>query len=140
MPATTTTIDNLPKTETRFLNRPLFVSGLILFGGTYAASAIVAGTSDRPEDEKLYYPVAGPWMNLADRDCNTRPCANESLDTALLIASGIGQGLGALGVVTSLFVPEKTTRNWYLIGNSEWQVAPTNMGRYGYGVGAAGRF
>lgn len=112
----------------------------MVLGGSYAASAIVAGTSDRPEDDKLYYPVVGPWMDLADRDCSARPCDNKTLDTALLIAAGVGQGLGALAVVTSLFVPEKVTRNWYLIGNSEWRVTPANVGRDGYGLGASGRF
>lgn len=39
---------------------------------------------------------------------------------------------GALGLLTNLFIPEKTTRHWYLIGNDRMtlmpQVAPLMTG------------
>jgi hypothetical protein len=134
-------VEDLPTTETKSaINRPLMTTGIILLGGSYAASAVAAYTSERSEDQKnLYYPVAGPWMDLANRDCNARPCSNEGLDKALLIADGVAQGLGAIGVVTSLFIPEKTTRHWYLIGDDDLHGGPTRVGT-GYGLGAAGRF
>jgi hypothetical protein len=120
-------------------NRPLLITGLVLLGGTYGASAIVAGTSNRPEDEKLFYPVVGPWMDLYDRDCNLNPCSNKTLNQALLVGDGIVQGLGALGLVLSFIVPEKTTRSWYLIGSDTWRLTP-QVGRYMTGLGAVGRF
>jgi hypothetical protein len=130
-------------TRSVFPNRPLLATGLVLLAGSYGASVIVGGTADREDDKKLVYPVAGPWMDLANRvDCNTTAggCDNEDLYKGLLIANGIVQGLGALGVVTSLFVPEKVTRRWYLIGQGSTHIGPTNVGRSGFGLGAYGTF
>jgi hypothetical protein len=130
MPATTTpavaptasssptTIEQEPTTETKSpINRPLLLTSFLLLGGTYAASAIDAAESGRPSDHKyLYYPVVGPWLDLANRNCEARPCGGETGNKALLILDGVGQGLGALGMITSLFIPEKTTKNWKLRG------------------------
>jgi len=139
-PTPMSTLD-LPVTETSSpINRPLMTTSLIVLGGSYGASAIVAYASSRPEDQKnLYYPVAGPWMDLANRDCNSRPCNNETLNKVLLIADGAGQGLAALGVLSSFFLPEKSTRHWYLLGNNDVHWAPSSVGS-GYGLAAAGRF
>lgn len=135
------TIDTTTE-EKKFLNRPLFFTGLTLFGGAYAASTVVAATNDRPSDDKLYYPVVGPWMDLADRGCSTRGCpGGEGINTALLIGDGVAQGLGALGIVTSLIVPEKTTKNWWLLGNvGPVKVSPGRVGRTGTGVSVGGTF
>jgi len=123
-------------------NRPLLVTGLVLLGGSYGASAVAAGVSDRASDDKLYYPVAGPWMALKDRDCSADPCSRETLGTALLIGSGVVQGIGALSMVLSLMVPQKTTHTWYLIGNEHQEnltVAPLMAGDQ-IGALAIGRF
>lgn len=120
-------------------NRPLLITGSILLGGSYGASAIVGGLSDRSADEKLFYPVVGPWMDLADRGCDERACSNERLNEVLLIGSGVGQGLGALGILLSVIIPEKTTRNWYLVGNNDLVVAP-RLGTDMTGLSAFGRF
>ncbi len=132
---------DLPTTETSSpVNRPLLVTSVLVLGGTYGASAIAGFASSRPEDQhNLYYPVAGPSMDLANRDCASRPCNNEPLNKVLLIADGVGQGLAALGVVSSFFLPERTTRHWYLLGNSEVRWAPASVGT-GYGLAAVGRF
>jgi hypothetical protein len=112
---------------------------VVLLGGSYGASAIVAATSDRAADEKLYYPVAGPWMDLNDRNCDVNACPNRTTDTILLIGDGILQGLGALTLVVSLFVPEKTTRHWYLIGQKGLTLAP-RVGTSMAGLAATGNF
>lgn len=126
--------------STSWVNRPLLVTGGILLVGSYVPMAAIAYTSDRPADQtNLYYPVVGPWMNLADRQCDIRSCNNEGLNKALLIADGIGQGLGALAVVTSFFLPNSKTKNWYLIGDDKTHAGPTRVGT-GYGLGAAGHF
>jgi hypothetical protein len=100
-------------------NKPLLVTGLVVLGGSYGASAIAAGMSDRESEDKLYYPVVGPWLALHDRDCNADPCNKKTLNTTLLIGSGVLQGVGALSLLMSLFIPEKTTHSWYLIGDEE---------------------
>jgi len=137
-------VEDVPTEETTSpVNRPLLTTGAVILGGTYAASAIDAAASGRPEDHKyLYYPVVGPWMDLANRNCGATPCgngSNETLNKALLIADGIGQGIGLVGMVASLFIPETTTRHWVLIGNDKVQAGPTMVGT-GYGLGAVGRF
>jgi len=127
-------------TRTTFLNRPLFLTGLILFAGSYGASAAVGATTDRADDKKLIYPVAGPWMDLTNRDCGGQACEQSDTHKALLIGSGVVQGLGALGLVMSLVIPEKTTRRWYLIGSEGTHIGPTLVGRSAYGLGAYGSF
>ncbi len=133
---------DLPAPDTTsWVNRPLLVTGAIVLVASYVPAASVAFTSDRPADQtNLYYPVVGPWMNLADRQCGDRPCDNEGLTKTLLVADGIAQGLGALAVVSSLFLPGKTTRHWYLIGDDKTHAGPTRVGVAGYGFGASGTF
>jgi hypothetical protein len=126
-------------TTTTFPNRPLLITGLVLLGGSYGASAIVAATSDRKADDKLYYPVAGPWMDLNDRNCDVNACPNKTTDKILLIGDGVLQGLGALTLVMSLFIPEKTTRHWYLIGHEGLTLTP-QVGRSVTGLAAVGSF
>jgi hypothetical protein len=120
-------------------NRPLLVTGVLLLGLSYAPAAVVAATSDREADEKLYYPVAGPWLDLNHRGCAANPCDNNDLNRGLLVADGIVQGAGALGVLLSLVLPEKTTRHWYLIGNRDVVVAPQVAGSL-VGLRAVGQF
>jgi len=91
-----------------------------------------AAVSDRGDD-KLYIPVAGPWLTLARGPSETRS------EKALLGADGAVQGLGALMLATSFFIPERTTKNWYLIGSNDLRVAPS-AGHGNYGLAAAGRF
>jgi hypothetical protein len=128
----TTTSRTLP-------NRPLIITGAIVLGGSYGASAIVAATSEREADQKLYYPVVGPWMDLADRGCDANPCSRNTLNQALLIGDGVLQGLGAVSILLSVMIPETKTRHWYLIGNQELVVAP-QVGNRLTGLVAAGRF
>lgn len=123
------------------INRPLLVTSFLLFGGTYGASAIDAATSGREADRNnLYYPVVGPWMDYGNRCDGAHPCnSNETGYRTLLILDGVGQGLGAIGMITSLFVPESSTRHWLVIGGTDFYAAPSPVGT-GYGVGAAGAF
>ncbi|HEY5955063.1 MAG TPA: hypothetical protein VIV60_00870 [Polyangiaceae bacterium] len=114
---TSTTRSTLP-------NRPLLITGALILGASYGASAVVAATSDRSADEKLYYPVVGPWMDLDDRNCDVNHCNNKRLNQGLLIGDGIVQGIGALSLLMGLFIPEKTTRHWYLIGQNSVLVLP----------------
>jgi hypothetical protein len=121
-------------TQRTLPNRPLLATGSVLFVGSYVPSVIGAAISDRSEDDKLYIPVAGPWMTL------TRGEEESGGEKALLVASGAVQGVGALMMLSSFVIPERTTRNWYLIGrNDKLQLGPTQM-RAGFGLGGAGRF
>jgi hypothetical protein len=89
----------------------------------------------KDRDKNLYIPLAGPWMDMNDGHQSTA-------EKTLLSLSGVIQALGAAGFVSSFFVPEKRTRNWYLIGGGRRQalsISP-NMGRASYGISAFGRF
>jgi hypothetical protein len=127
--------------STTYVNRPLLVTGLVLFGGTYAASAGVAAESARPSDKpNLYYPIVGPWLDLAQRNCTaTSPCSGEAGNKALLVLDGVGQGVGVIGIITSFFVPEKKSRHWFFIGNEKLHATPSTIGS-GYGATASGTF
>jgi len=121
-------------TRTTRPNRPLLATSSVLFLAAYVPTVITQAAKDR--NNNLYIPIAGPWMDLADHHQSTA-------EKTLLSLSGVLQGLGALGVVSSFFVPEKRTRNWYLIGGgarrASFSVSP-QVGRAMYGVGANGRF
>ena len=136
---------DLPTTEkVSPVNRPLLITGTLVLAGTWGTSIGFAYGSNRAEDQKyLYYPVAGPWLDLGNRDCNARSCNHEDLNKGLLIADGIGQGLGVLAIFTSLFLPEKTTKRWFLVGSAQSDksvlASPMRVGS-GYGLGALGRF
>jgi hypothetical protein len=105
-------------------NRPLLITGAVLFVGSYGASAIVAAASDRKADEKLYYPVVGPWLDLKNRDCEVNDCGSDGFNKALLIADGAVQGIGAISMLLGLVLPESEKKPWYLIGTENVVVAP----------------
>jgi hypothetical protein len=94
-------------------NRELLHSGIFALGVPYVASVIVAASSDRPEDKNLYIPVAGPWMDFANRSgCGHEgesSCDTETAYKVLLIGNGILQGVGALEIVGSFIFPETRT-------------------------------
>jgi hypothetical protein len=91
-------------------NRGLIVSGAVLLGATYSVSTLVGFTSSEPADRALLVPVAGPWMDLADRPgCsdNNQGCNGETAARVLLVADGVGQALGALNMVGGFVFPAK---------------------------------
>ena len=117
----------------------MLVTGVVLLGGTYAASAIVGAASSREADDKLFLPVVGPWLDLKKRNCPVdASCSNDTLNEALLIGDGALQGLGALSMVLSLVIPESTKKPWYLIGDEKLSVSP-QVGRVS-GLTASGQF
>lgn len=133
------TVDRLP-------NSDMLSTGTGLFIISYGGSAVAGALSDRPEDKKLFIPVAGPWMDLAGRSCTeAMPCGpNEDISRALIVTSGIVQGIGALLTLGSLVIPESTTTvhaNVRPVSTSAPEVRVTPLSfRAGVGVGAVGRF
>jgi hypothetical protein len=106
---------------------------VVLFAGTYVASDIVAAESSNAYDRpNLYYPLAGPWIDLVQRN-------GPAGDKVLLAFDGVGQALGTLAIVTSLLLPESTHRNWFFVGSDKLRVLPTSVAS-GYGMTAVGRF
>ena len=96
-------------TESGGPSRSMMVSGLVTFSAVYIPSIIVAATSDRSADQRLYIPFAGPWMALPNRgDCGpdtARSCNAETTYKVLLVADGVIQALGAVLFIRSFFTP-----------------------------------
>ncbi len=126
-------------------NLPIVTAGLISFVGAYGASIAVAAANSSSADNNLYIPVAGPWLDLQNRPgCggpNEPSCSREDGSKALLVVSGIFQGLGVLTVALGLVVPEK--RHTIVSAKAERpsvHVFPAQVSRDGYGLAAAGKF
>jgi hypothetical protein len=100
------------ETYTDTWNAPLFTSGALVFLGSYGASVVVAATSeddtiDRGND-RLYVPVAGPWLALNERpDCpvERESCDMETTKKVLLVADGVLQAGGVVAMVAGLLSP-----------------------------------
>ena len=134
-------------------NRALISTGLVTFGLSYVPAVIVAGTSPQAADNHLYIPVAGPWMDLADRpacgapaptegDMNVPssiPCDAETTNKVLLGVDGVFQGIGALTTLVGLLSPEREEEP-VTTGKPTVHVTPARMGVGGYGIAAFGNF
>lgn len=121
-------------------NRPLMVTGASMLVGAYVTSVLVGAANNNDADRKLYIPVVGPWLDLGDRQCDTRECKGEDWSKAALIASGVLQGAGTILAVSSVFMPEKVHRTRIAGATIDWKVAPSSMGTRGGGLAAVGRF
>jgi hypothetical protein len=88
------------------------VGGLVLLALSYGPSAYVGAQASQDYDRVLAIPVAGPWMDLAQRPACIEPtlpikppvdpCTFENLARGLLITSGAIQGLGTILTVVGL--------------------------------------
>jgi hypothetical protein len=134
-------------------NRALVVTGVVALMGAYVPSVIIGAESLHSTDRHLYVPVAGPWLDLADRPgcgAGSIGCSRETTNKVLLIASGALQGIGALALLASFVFPE---RDGYLTSaernaptraaardKPSVHVTPAEFGSNGYGVAAFGGF
>jgi hypothetical protein len=123
-------------------NRAMLHTGLFTFGVPYVVSVIVAAESDHQGDKNLYIPVAGPWMDFAQRgDCGNagqNTCDTETGYKVLLVVDGIFQGVGALDIVGSFLFPE--TRTVATAPERKIAITPGYVGRGAYGLVAVGAF
>ncbi len=113
-------------------NAPVFATGALVFAGSYGASAIVAATSDHPGADRLYVPVAGPWLALNDwGDCpiENPNCDENTTEKVLLVADGVFQAAGVITMVTGLLSPtthtvyQRTAKN-----EKSFKIRPTSNG------------
>jgi hypothetical protein len=123
------------------LNTGAFATGAVVFGGTYLASIIVAGESNTYGDQRLYVPLVGPWLDLYDRsNCpisETR-CDNATSAKVLLIADGVFQAAGVLGMLDGVLDPTHH-RSVIMTSKRDVHIIPTVNGDGG-GLAAIGRF
>lgn len=132
-------------------NTVMFRSGIGTMIVSYVPAVVVAGFSDVSADKRLYIPVAGPWLDFAERDCPN--CRHETFNRVMLVTDGIFQGLGALDIVGSFFVHEEATyvatpefkplvarRPERPLSLASLRIGVTPLGRNGYGMAALGKF
>ena len=130
-------------------DRTLLRTGVWTLGLSYVPALVVATQSDVPADRYLYAPVAGPWLDLSERDCSS--CKHETMNKVLLVTDGIIQGIGSLEIIGSfLFIerasattagyqPPKTASDAKSNSRFRLRFAPRRMAG-GYGVAAVGSF
>jgi hypothetical protein len=135
-------------------NPTLLGSGVSTLVVGYAPAVVIGIVSDHKGDNKLFIPVAGPWLNLGTRGCSGatlsssnepfqvsdgKSCGTSGIERAALITDGVVQGIGALEILSSLFVPQRRS---IVVGSegSSFSVSPTSFGGHGAGAVAAGRF
>lgn len=133
-PARTVVIDRDPETETvrDSWNAPVFVTGALVFAGSYGASAVVASTSEHPGADRLYVPVVGPWLALNDwGDCPIEQprCDENTTEKVLLVADGVFQAAGVITMLTGLLSPsEHTVVRTRTADTTKTRLTPTRNG------------
>lgn len=139
-----------PQYETVYdnYNAAMFTTGALVFGASYGASVVAAAAASDDNRERgfdrLYIPVAGPWLALNDRgDCpiTSSACDRETTTKILLIADGVFQGAGVLAMVGGILEPSShrvQVRSTKL--DTKVRVTPATVGKNGSGVAVFGRF
>ena len=137
----------LPEYETIYdaYNKPVFTAGALVFLGSYGASVISAAAAGSDEKERgidrLYIPVAGPWLALAKRgDCPspTGECDWDTTKKVLLVVDGVFQAGGMIGMIHGVLQPSSRR---VVTRTSAVQVTPTVVGQSaGAGLAVFGSF
>lgn len=121
-------------------NVPLITTGLLTFGLSYVPALVVAGESSQDADHNLYIPIAGPWLDIANRPgCGAGgpSCTTETTDKVLIGVDGVFQGVGAVMTVLGLLTPETHEVTAAKLEKPTIHISPTSVGT-GYGLGAVG--
>ena len=121
-------------------NRPMLVTGVVMFAAPYIAGDIVAAQSNLDADKRNFIPVAGPWLDLGQRPCTfgSACTTTDNVGSALLIGSGVAQAAGVVLALASFAVPEHTTEK-VQPASASVHVLPVSFAGGG-GVGALGTF
>jgi hypothetical protein len=133
------------RTEYLRPNQQLLTAGGLTFLGAYVPSFVVAATSDHDKDKWLYLPVAGPFVDLATRDCDnniqTATCGTTAWERGALIASGAVQTVGVAMIVGSFFSNTRklTTTTGAVDKPTLVSITPTTVG-HAPGLMAVGTF
>ena len=136
LPSIAAAQDEQPVPEKRYTpNRPLLVAGVATFLGAYGTGVVVAAESKLDADKRLYIPVAGMWLDVANRPC-TSCTTGDTVATISFVAGGVAQVAGLALVGASFVFPEKERK---IRRSSSLEVIPLSLAG-GAGVGAIGTF
>ena len=127
----------LPEYETIYdaYNKPVFTAGALVFLASYGGSVIGAAAAGEEQRERgldrLYIPVAGPWLALAKSDWD----ASRNL---LFVVDGVFQAGGMIGMIHGVLQPSSRR---VVTQTSAVRVTPTVVGQSaGAGLAVFGRF
>lgn len=125
-------------------NAPMFTSGALVFAASYGASAIVASQDSSRGNNRLFVPVLGPWLALGDRgscDVTKSSCDHETTAKVLLVADGIFQAAGIIGMLDAVIQPgtHRVATRTAKRDEKKVHVTPT-MTNGSPGLAALGRF
>ena len=137
--------EEITRTEYAGPNGALLGTGILTFGVSYGTSVVLAATSSHQGDGHLYVPIAGPWLDFADRgDCpaSSSSCDSETTNKVLLVVDGVFQGIGALSILGAFLSPEsrEVAVPAAALEKPSVRLTPTRFGRTGYGLAAVGTF
>jgi hypothetical protein len=126
-------------------NKPVFVGGALVFLGGYSASVISAASAGDAEQDRgidrLYIPVAGPWLALNDRpDCTATDgtCDWNTTKKVLLVVDGVLQAGGVIAMIHGVLQPSS---HRVVTQTTAVRVTPTVVGQSaGAGLALFGRF
>lgn len=113
------------ETVTYGTNWPMFHSGVWTFAGSYIPALVVSRVSPHDFDRPLAIPLAGPWIDLANRDCEG--CKLETLNRVLLVGDGIMQSVGVFKVIGSLFFWERRVTTIATVEPSQLPMGVTSL-------------
>ncbi len=126
----------------------MIASGLVVFGVAYVPAVVAGSTSKLDADRTLLVPLAGPWIDLAQRPgCSpASQCNAENTNKVLLVLDGIFQGAGALTVLGGLLTTvhetttvQQTAEQPTPASGLTVRLLPASVGS-GYGMVASGKF
>ena len=125
-------------------NSAFFGRGIFAFTGAYVPSVLVAVVNENSYDKRLYVPLLGPWLDLADRPgcggIGQTSCSSEAAFKVLLIVAGAVQGVGAVAIVLGATLPERKVATPPKADKLTLHVLPAQVSRNGYGMTAFGTF
>ncbi|HUH04827.1 MAG TPA: hypothetical protein VML75_22675 [Kofleriaceae bacterium] len=122
-------------------NTTPILTGALTFGLSYGAAVMVAATTDSSANDRLYVPLIGPWLAIADRpECpvDEQSCDSETTKKVLLGVDGVFQAVGAITLVYGLLTPRSYTRT--TVAGQQVEVVPVAMQGGGNGFGLTGSF
>jgi hypothetical protein len=132
------------ETTTTEVRSNVIVTGALTFGISYGIAAFAAAESDRDSDKRMYVPLLGPWLALADRgDCpvDQQSCDSETTDKVLMVIDGVFQAAGVVTAVYGVLSPRTVTVHHSNSAKREVHMVPLSMGHgSSAGFGLAGTF